>query len=80
MAVVTTACNSAFGELILKTATIWLIGPDWKETKAVMFVDRGSHRTWILESISKELQLRRNMVENRNKSVWRVARKTRGAD
>jgi hypothetical protein len=46
-AVLTTACNSAFGEVILKTAwyrwkTVWLIGPDGKETKTILFVDRGS--------------------------------------
>jgi hypothetical protein len=37
-AVVTTACNSAFGEVILKTATVWLIGPDGKETKTILFL------------------------------------------
>ena len=70
-AVVTTACNRAFGEVILKTKTGWLIGPDGKETKTVLFADRGSHRTWILDSISKVLQLRRNMVENIATGVFR---------
>ncbi len=27
-AIVTTACTSAFGEVILKTATVWVIGPE----------------------------------------------------
>ena len=81
LAVVTTACNSAFGEVILKTATAWLIGPDGKETKTILFVDRESHRTWIIESISKELQLRRNIGRKySHNSVWREERETGSTD
>jgi hypothetical protein len=48
---------------MLKTATVYVIGPDGRETKTILFADRGSHRSWVLNSISKDLKLKRKQVE-----------------
>jgi len=50
-ATVTTACASIFGNIMLKTATVFVIGPDGRETKTILFADKGSHRSWVLKSI-----------------------------
>jgi hypothetical protein len=34
------------------------------ETKTILFVDKGSHRSWVLQSISKYLSLKQKKVEN----------------
>jgi hypothetical protein len=59
----TTACASSFGEVILKTATVYITGPNGKQIRAILFLDDGSHRTWIKRQISKELQLKIIQVE-----------------
>ncbi|XP_045023718.1 uncharacterized protein LOC116934563 [Daphnia magna] len=59
----TTACASSFGEIILKTATVYILGPYGKQIRAILFLDDGSHRTWIKKQISRELQLKIIQVE-----------------
>ncbi|XP_045023195.1 uncharacterized protein LOC123467282 [Daphnia magna] len=59
----TTACASSFGEIILKTATAYILGPYAKKIRAILFLDDGSHRTWIKKQISRELQLKIIQVE-----------------
>ena len=60
---ITIACSNIFGNIMLKTATVYVIGPDGRETKTILFADRGSHRSWVLNSISKDLKLKRKQVE-----------------
>jgi hypothetical protein len=52
-ATITTACASIFGDIVLKTATVFVIGPDGREKKTILFADKGSHRTWVLKSSSR---------------------------
>jgi hypothetical protein len=59
----TTACVSSFGEIILKTATVYVSGTNGKQIRAILFLDDGSHRTWIKKQISRELQLKIIQVE-----------------
>jgi len=54
----TTACASSFGEIILKTATVYILGPNGNQTRAILFLDEGSHRTWIKRQISRNLKLK----------------------
>ena len=50
-------------EIILKTATVYILGPNGKQIRAILFLDDGSHRTWIKRQISRELQLKIIQVE-----------------
>ena len=43
---------------------MWVIGPDGKETKTILFVDKVSHRSCISDSIWEKLNLKRNKIEN----------------
>ncbi len=60
----TTARASSFGQLMLKTATVIVNGPDGNETRAILFADDGSHRSWVLKSLSSQLKLKTVAVEN----------------
>jgi hypothetical protein len=62
-ATVTTACASIFGNIILKTATAYVIGPDGREIKTILFADKGSHRSWVLNLIPENLNLKCKQVE-----------------
>ena len=48
-----------------------MIGPDGKETKTILFVDKGSHRSWVLNSISSTLKLKQNKIENISTRVFK---------
>ncbi len=48
----------------MKTATVFVIGPDGRETKTILFADKRSQRLWVLKSISKDLNLKQKQVEN----------------
>ena len=50
-ATVTTACASIFDNIMLKTATVFVIGPDGRETKTILFADNGSHSSWVIKYI-----------------------------
>ncbi|KZS07327.1 Uncharacterized protein APZ42_028968 [Daphnia magna] len=52
------------GDLVVKTATVMVVGPDGKETRAILFIDDGSHRSWVTRSISKLLNLKVVAVDN----------------
>jgi len=67
----TTACASSFGQLMLKTATVIVSGPDGNETRAILFADDGSHRSWVLKSLSSQLKLKTVAVENISTRVFK---------
>ncbi|XP_045028012.1 uncharacterized protein LOC116935628 [Daphnia magna] len=67
----TTACASTFGQLMLKTATVIVNGPDGSETRAILFADDGSHRSWVLKSLSSQLKLKTVAVENISTRVFK---------
>jgi hypothetical protein len=69
-ATITTACESIFGDIMLKTATVFVIGPDGREKKPILFADKGSHRTWVLKSISEDLNLEKKQVESLSVRVF----------
>ena len=60
----TTACASSFGQLMLKTATVIVNGPNGNETSAILFADDGSRRPALPEKknsqhLSKDLRSNR---------------------
>ncbi len=67
----TTACASSFGQLMLKTATVIVSGPDGTESRAILFADDGSHRSWVLKSLSSQLKLKTVAVENISTRVFK---------
>jgi hypothetical protein len=63
-AITTTACANGFSDLKVKTATVIVVGPNGEETRAILFVDDGSHRSWVTKEISRRLNLTVVAVEN----------------
>ncbi|KAI9565063.1 Pao retrotransposon peptidase family protein [Daphnia sinensis] len=70
---VTASVSSAntYGDLMVKTATVRVVGPNGKETRAILFIDDGSHRSWVTRSISKLLNLRVVAEENIGTRVFK---------
>jgi hypothetical protein len=56
-AITTTACANGFSDFKVKTATVIVVGPNGEETRAILFVDDGSHRSWMTKEISRRLNL-----------------------
>jgi hypothetical protein len=67
----TTACASTFGQLMLKTATVIISGQNGNETRAILFADDGSHRSWVLKSLSSQLNMKTVAVENISTRVFK---------
>ncbi|XP_057381572.1 uncharacterized protein LOC130704107 [Daphnia carinata] len=59
------------GNLVVKTATVNVVGPNGKQTRAILFIDDGSHRSWVTRSISKLLDLKVVAVENIGTRVFK---------
>ena len=47
-----------------------MIGPDGRETKTILFADRESHRSWVLNSISKNLKLKFKQVKKLSVNIF----------
>jgi len=56
---------------MFKTATVIVSGPDGDETRAILFADDGSHRSWVLKALSSQLKLKTVAVENISTRVFK---------
>ncbi len=63
-AITTTPCANGFSDLKVKTATVIAVGLNGEETRAILFVDDGSNRSWVTKEISHRLNLKIVAVEN----------------
>jgi hypothetical protein len=61
---------------MLKTALVFVIVPDGREKKTILFADKGSHRTWVLKSISEDLKLERKQIESLSVRVFQQEEKS----
>ncbi len=48
---------------VTETATVCIVGPNGNQIQAILFLDEGSHRTWIKRQISRILKLKVIEVE-----------------
>lgn len=62
---------NVYTDLVVKTATVLVVGLNGKETRAILFVDDGSHRSWVTRSISKFMKLKNVAVENFGTRVFK---------
>jgi hypothetical protein len=67
----TTVCASTFGQLMLKTVTVIISGQDGNKIRAILFADDGSHRSWVLKSLSSQLNSKTVAVENISTRVFK---------
>jgi hypothetical protein len=56
---------------MLKTVTVIISGQDGNETRAILFADDGSHRSWVLKSLSSQLNSKTVAVENISTRVFK---------